>query len=852
MRALWHLAINSVAGRRGRTALLVLAVALATTLTVAVAAAIGTISRSVSHAVDRVAGRGDLSIRRRFAGSLPADILPKVRAWPEVLLAGGYVEGGATLRLKRTGRSYTALLRGADRAVDEKLDPRDYLEGHGVGDDGEIVLGPRLRRKLRARLGDVIDVAATGGKARLTVVGLFDRPRLSVMQRPTAGASLAKAREVLARTEGFDEVRLRLRPDADADALAAKRKDSLGTSVEIHTSASVQTGLARHLRFAKLLLTILTVMASLSSGFLILTTLTTAVTQQTREMGILRCIGAGRAQLAAGQLTAGVLIASLGAAIGTPLGLLAAYGLYAWFHDALPGGFSPDPAWVAAAAGGSVLAGLLGAAYPAVIASRSQPLEALTVRARPPRARHVVFCTVAGGALVALQPLVLALKLDADTTFWFWAYCGLPAGFIGAFLLSVPLLVCLAHAAARPLSRLLRLPGNLLSESLLATPLRNGFTGGTLMVSLALLVAAWMQGRSLTAGFLQPLKLPDAFVYKLTSFSDEQIRAVAEADAVTRTCPTVTLPVRVVGMQFGLREMSPPETLFMGTDVAAFLAMTEFDFHAGDRRTALRRLAAGRALLVAKEWAVTQGVGVGTRLAIQTVSGPVDFEVVGVIGSRGLSLAAHVFGVRRRLRGAAVSSVIGTRDDARRYFGAQHANLMLVSLRDDVTDEDAVNQLTEAAPGSLAGTSRKIHRRLARSLNRAMSVLSTLAFGSLVLACLGVGNLIVAEVAARRFEFGVLRAMGAQRGLLGRLVAAQTLLVGLVGCVAGTGLGVLLALTERAFHRRLLGLEYDPRLPWDVIAVGTAGVLAAALLSALPAVWGLMRRCPRALLARRD
>ena len=114
MRALWHLAINNLAGRRGRTALLVAAVALAALLTVGVAAAVGTLSRSVRHVVGRVMGLADVHVRHRFGGPVPEALLPQVRAWPDVALAAGSAEGGVTLHLARTDRTVTALLHGIE------------------------------------------------------------------------------------------------------------------------------------------------------------------------------------------------------------------------------------------------------------------------------------------------------------------------------------------------------------------------------------------------------------------------------------------------------------------------------------------------------------------------------------------------------------------------------------------------------------------------------------------------------------------------------------------------------------------------------------------------------------------
>jgi len=852
MRALWHLVINSLAGRRGRTALLVLAVALATVLTVGVAAAIGTLGRSVGHAVGRVAGLADLSVRHRFNATLPASLLDEVRSWPDVALAAGRADGGATLRSRRTGREFTALLTGIEPEIDAQLTPRDFVAGRGVRANGEIVLDPHLRRRLGAEVGDVLEAVRRDGYDELTVVGIFDRPKLGALQRAMAVVRLAEARALIGQVGRLDEIHIRLRDGVEVEAFVESHQSRLPAGAAFQTSTSARAGVNRRLRMANLFLHVLTMLASLSAGFLILTSLTTAVTERMREMAILRCIGASRSQLAAAQLGGGSFVALLGAAIGTPLGLLAAWGLYRWYQDMLPGGFAANWRGVAVAVGGSLLAGLLGAGYPAFLAATARPLEALTARARPPRRRHVVLCAAAGLVLAAVYLPMTALPVDGERLVWLWTYAGLPLTFVGYFLLGVPLLVWIARLAAPPVGRLLRLPRALLGQSLLATPMRHGFTGGTLMVALALLVAIWTQGRSVMVGWFESIKMPDAFVRRFPSLSEQQWRAVRDANATAQACPTATIPVRALGVHFGLKSISPPNTLFVATDMAAFFRMTDLDWQEGDPATALRRMAAGRAVLVTREWSVAKGVGVGATLRLDTVGGPVEFEVVGVIASKGLEIATHVFRIRRRFADASVSSVFGTREDAKRHFGTGAVNLVLLTLREDVTDRQAVDELRAAAPGSVVGTSRKILRRVKRSLGRIMTVASALALGSLFLACLGVANLIVAEVASRRFEFGVLRAVGAQRGLLGRLVAGQAVMVALVGCVAGTALGVQLAMIERDFHRRLVGIEYTPRLAADVAAWGTLTVIAAALLAALPAIWSLMRLRPRDLFARRE
>ena len=108
---------------------------------------------------------------------------------------------------------------------------------------------------------------------------------------------------------------------------------------------------------------------------------------------------------------------------------------------------------------------------------------------------------------------------------------------------------------------------------------------------------------------------------------------------------------------------------------------------------------------------------------------------------------------------------------------------------------------------------------------------------------------MIAEVTARRYEYGVLRGIGAHRGLVGRLVAAQTILMALTGCCIGALAGMQFAITDSTFYRRLSGLAYTARVPWDVLAWGSLAAIAAAMLAALPTIWKLTREQPRVLLA---
>lgn len=100
------------------------------------------------------------------------------------------------------------------------------------------------------------------------------------------------------------------------------------------------------------------------------------------------------------------------------------------------------------------------------------------------------------------------------------------------------------------------------------------------------------------------------------------------------------------------------------------------------------------------------------------------------------------------------------------------------------------------------GNGRKLKNDISAVLKRSMFIVSVIAVMSMLVACLGVADLIVAGIDARRFEFGVLRAVGARRGPILRLVLAEAVLVSLAAMVLGTLMGLQAVWAGQKVRRR--------------------------------------------------
>ena len=874
---MWHLATNNLAGRPGRTALLVTAVTLATVLSVLVAVTIGTLQHSYTVSMESAAGAGDLHIRHRSYQRLDGALLEKVRTWPEVEFATGRLEQrGLNLESPRTKKNVIVVVHGVEPEHDRRFFPVKLTQGRYIEKDDEAVIDGRVLVALEAKLGDELQVEWQ--ETRMKVVGVSEQPPLTVMQLPGVITTLATAQKVAGYPNKLRKIEIKLKEggvaassngaartlpggasaehDAHIYAFIEQHKSELPADALFEPPANVRAGINRGVKWTNLIGSIVTVLVCLSTAFIIVTGLTTAVTERTRELAIMRCVGTGKLHIGLSQVATGGFIAALGAILGTPLGIGVSYLIYTYNQEILTAGFIYNLPGITRAILATILAGLAGALYPAIMATRVQPLEALAARAKQPRFWGVIVCLVLGLAGVFFEPVVLLLVNDTEQAFWIYLPYGLGATFFGYCLLCVAVLVFLAPLLTWLVAAMLRIPRVLLHETVMATPFRHGLTAGALMMGLAMLVAIWTEGGNLLYGWFNTIKMPDAFVRVSDGITPQMLEIIRKEPGITRSCAVRAIPVRTQGVSFGVRTVTPPFTLFAASDVPEFLEMTDIEWLDGNKETALKRIAQGKAVLVGNEYLVAHGMGVGAKVTLNTFAhGPQEFEIAGVVKAVGLDVAVAHYGIGQEYAEASISTVFGTREDGARYFDITNPDLVLLSVAEGVEAktllESIRKKIAPLAHGQDIQTdeSQQIRRKIQDISIRLMTVASSLALSSLLIASFGVANLIVAEIYSRRFEYGVIRAIGGHKGMLGRLIAGQTLVIAIVACLSGTALGIQIALVGKVFHRRLVGMTYGWLLPWDVVGWGCAIVIVMAMAAAAPAMWRLMRKQPTALLA---
>ncbi|MFK7960149.1 MAG: FtsX-like permease family protein [Phycisphaerales bacterium] len=853
----WQLARNALSGRPGRTALLFGAVALAAALVVAVGCSIRSAQASVGAGFARFLGNADARVVHPSGGRFEESVLETIRGWPEVAAATGRLGGSLTLvradgrTNEETGRPLrlTPQAEGLEFEGLETFRRIDLEAGRLPTGPNEILVDPATSRELELEVGDELTVQRFGPPISLTVVGRYARPDLGALQRPRIRMDRGLLGDASGLRGSLTSIYIVLEEGTDVQAFCDQYAEALPAEVSLEPAELVRTGFDRRKQSGDIALRVLTTMAFISAGFIIVIGLTTAVTERQRELAMLRAVGAERRQLFAGQMLTGLGIGAAGAVAGVPIGIALAWALVTFWREYVAEGLVIHWTSVGLAAAGAIAAGGLGALWPAIAAARTSPLEAMSVRARPPSRGVIVLCGIAGLALIAGHHGLFATD-DVQQRYFRYALIGLPLLFVGCFLLAVPVVLGVSYVLAPLLGRGLRLPADLLRGTVRATPFRHGFTGGALMIGIALLVSSWAGARSIQAGFIEQIRFADGFAFRPSGIADETVTAIRELPFVDEVTEVGQIQVRIVGEQvFGLDGISPRNVVLVGFDAEAFFRINRVKWLAGDAETALPKLIDGDGILVAEQFLTAKGYTVGDSITLGVGRIEQEFEILGVIGAAGLDVAAQLFGIQSAYSELAVSCVFLDQATVADVFKSSDVHLVQVMLSDEIDDAAAEAAVAEVAPGVLFRSGRSIVKIVEDIAAAMLAIQTSVAFGALILATLAVANVIAADVTARRFEFGVMRSIGTERGTVARLVAAEAVIMGVTGGIIGSLLGLQMAAADVSLIRGLAGFDVSLSLPLGPAAIGWVVLLILSVLAAVPAARRLLRRTPAELVS---
>lgn len=768
--------------------------------------------------------------------------------------------------------------------LEHEFDVRTYdiVEGRMLRpDDGPVCLleAPYARNE-GLGVGDVVRLWSDlpDQPTDLEIVGLFQRRRVAQFQKPLAVTrldTLQRATNKFGLVTSIDVVlkddsRQGLREAAGRITPVVRRYvpnaniTSAETRMEQIDKAQTQV---------QQVLGLLSSVSLLTALFIILSTLSMGMTERIAQLGLMRCVGVTRMQLAAIVFLEVLPLGAVGVVAGVPLGLGLTL-LTVWLVPAYVGAFvvSWTGVWLAVVSG--LATTLLAAMFPAVIALSVSPLEASRPRARKPS--ELLLLGVAAAALAVFVTQFFALTavrrsprfMELSTTAIVLLYVG--------FALLGPLAVryvgsLMVYAAAA----LTRVKARLLQDQVGHAVWRSAGICCGLMVGLSLIVGLVVFNSSVTSAWAFPTAFPEAYVWSFDQMRkdrDDAAEIVSQIDGIAQfsTCNAINCIVEERPAWGESLYMSV--TWFLGVDPDSFFDLFQLEFYDGDPAEAIAKLKQGDHVIIARDFAKARNKQVGDK--VRVILGQRDhyFTVAGIVQSPAIDLAATYFQAQTEMRVAAVGSVIGSNDDMRKYFRSTGTKLVLLNFdlppapvppdwppprdttagavlpfryydesvpvekrwiaycQDRVLDEIRTRL---DAPRAFGGTVRELKNAIDREINSMTTLLTAVPTVALIVAAIGVANLMTANVTSRIKQLAILRAVGATRGLVLRLVIGEALVLGLLGSGLGLALGLALARNTTVMTERMYGMEIPFETPWAMVAAATALTIGLCMIAGI-------------------
>ncbi|GAB3351961.1 FtsX-like permease family protein [Modestobacter lapidis] len=708
----------------------------------------------------------------------------------------------------RTGAQYLLV---ESVATDPALRWQQLADGSLPVRPGEVAVSERVG----AGVGDVLpvttyDVDGVGTTVDATVTGVVDLrgdPTAGLYGRAYTTADQARAWGAVDPTE----LRIAGAPGTDPAALAGEVRATLPTDVTVRTGTEQAAAQAAQLTGNSDVLTVVLLVfatvAVLVAGLVIANTFAVLLAQRTRDLALLRCIGATARQVRRSVLGE----AALTGLAASALGVLAGIGLAAAVSTVVASTDSPIPLSGLSVPVSAVLVGLavgtlttlVAALAPARAATRVAPLAALRpVDPAPLRSRGGVLRLVLG--LLLLVPGAALMGVGVVLPNILIALPGGVLSFLGVVLLAQRAVPPVVAAAGRLLGRFGGVPGKLATGNATRNPRRTAATATALLIGVTL-TTAMVVGASSTRATAQA-----------------GLAAAYPTDVIVDGSGT-PLPASLQGQLESVDGVVATTTLtgatLTGPDGAETWAA---GIDPGQARPVLRSTA--DTTLPAPGQVVVPG---WTTDAWQSqVGNPVTLTA----GDRSRTLTV--------VAGETGSPLLNTVDLQALVPGAPDATVWL-RLADDADQTAAIDEITDLAGAAVptAFVTGVASERAA--LDSVLDVLLLIVTGLLgvavVIALIGVGNTLALSVVERRQESGLLRALGLTRGQLRGLLAWEAVLVAGVAAVLGVLLGGVYGLVGAASVLGELG-EIVLSVPWlQVAAIVVVATVAGLLASVLPA-----------------
>ena len=801
----------------------------------AIRAANESVLGSFQRAVNVVAGRTTLQIS---AGELGIDerLLPAVQQVDGIIAAAPIIQAVAPV----AGRPGEALLlMGVDLFAEDPF--REYRMADGdrpprieeLLSPDAIFVTASFAKENGLQKGSPLTLLVGSQRRRFVVRGLLAPQGPARAFDGNFGVlDIATAQTAFDKLGRLDRIDLVTREQVPLGEVTARLARLLPPHLTIQRPDRRSQQVEKMLRAFRLNLTALSAIALLVGLFSVYNAVSLSVLQRRRQIGILRSLGLTRVRVTALFAAEGMALGLLGSLLGIGGGLLlgrvllqsvsqTVSALYAYVRVE---GIEVGPGLLSLALGLGTIGALVASLGPAYAASRVGPKEAMSIG------------SYERGWIQRSELSLLIGLLLLVASFLFTR----PGPVRGVPLFGYLSLACLIFGVACFTPQLLRWAGKgvsalcggrrapllqLAASNLSSAVGRNAVAVAAMMTAIAMLVGLtlmigsfrrtvelWVEQTIRADLIVSPAarfvkgsgaRLPEHFVEGAS-----RIKGVAALD------PFIGRRVELMGQ----------EALLAAGDFEVVARHGRLVFREGDSARILRRAKGESGVIISESLALSRGLSEGDRLPLDLPSGRVELPIIGIFYDYATD------------GGKAVMD----RTLWARVWGEHGADVLAIYLAPGA-DEAAVRRGLEALAGQDAAiaisSNRELKGRVLEIFDSTFVVARALELITVLVAILGVFNVLWASVISRHREIGILRSVGATRAQVARIVLGEASLLGLMVEVLGLLAGICLSLILiHVINKQSFGWTIQFRFSWLILVKSSVLALGAALLAGyLPA-----------------
>ncbi|MCO1601616.1 FtsX-like permease family protein [Desulfosporosinus nitroreducens] len=759
-------------------------------------------------------------------GGMSDTLLAKVQKTAGVQAAVPFVQSSVQVKGLPGFTTLMGIVPGEDAAI------RTYRVTQGrmpAQDHREIAVPKELLRGKPVKVGDIWQVQTMLGMQDFTLVGILED---SGVAQTNGGAvvfmPLTTAQKAFELEGKLSYISIVLQNPDNVLAVQKALQESLGNRVEVLTPLGRDGTKDKMLGFIKSLNNVYGFMGLFLALYVMYNSMRVAVSEQRRQLGILRALGWRRWEIHKLIIAQSIVIGVIGSSLGLLLGTYLAQGLLSTVSETLSQVFKVSiprirftmldyaMIWLT-----GVLSCLLSAWLPAWKAANIAPIEAMNSRYSKIELGYPRWRIVVGAILILSSWLILVFVNNMSLLF----QAALTGIVIGAAVLMPPFLIIVLDKLEPMAETMFGLTGRLGLSSFRRTPRRSVATGMPILLGLAVAFGflGILASVNLTFGnWVNTLISSDIVITQgLQTFSSNQVglpeallERVRKVDGVRVAAGLRTTGIQWHGNPLDLqiydvldsRQLATPHVLEPGKDEAWDAIKQEGN------------------IWISESMALKYGVHRGEKLEIPTPAGNLEFPVVAII--------KDFYSYN--------GSVYMNRQDYLRYWGDHSIDHIYLTLEPGVSpalvrdrlEADLQNdfRVQVALASDFRDSMIKLNRSICDIFNLVIIVI-------VLVAAVGTANSMLISVLERVREIGTLRSVGLTRGQIRSVLLIEVGSLFIAGIVLSIPVAAGIQIGGTIFDKNVNGWVLDVSIPWAK-NIGVALVMALVVgLSTLYPAW---------------